>query len=211
MIKRINRKRRINKNRDGIAVTECALCVPLIIMFTLFSIEVCSVLFLKETITLAAYEGSRIGIQRGGTDANARTRITQLLDERGVTYKDDAVVEFSDPSFSIDPLDHFDYLPSSFPWKSKSPNCIENVVQQWRLCGRKVRHSNGFCNTFAAQNRYDLPFHHFVILFGMGPHSPSCGAEGAQPPSDFAEERMRETPLLAQLDGREVWALLLTE
>lgn len=99
MIKRINRKRRINKNRDGIAVTECALCVPLIIMFTLFSIEVCSVLFLKETITLAAYEGSRIGIQRGGTDANARTRITQLLDERGVTYKDDAVVEFSDPSF----------------------------------------------------------------------------------------------------------------
>lgn len=104
---RINRKRRKRHDRNGIAVTECALCVPLIIMFTLFSIEVCSVLFLKETITIAAYEGSRIGVQRGGTDENAGLRITQLLDERGVTYSRKDVVEISTPTFDrADALEH---------------------------------------------------------------------------------------------------------
>lgn len=97
MFKIKNRKRK-HGQRSGIAVTECALCVPLIIMFTLFCIEVCTVLFLKETVTLAAYEGSRIGIQRGGTDDNVVNRITGLLDERGVNYSSNAI-KISNPSF----------------------------------------------------------------------------------------------------------------
>jgi len=93
-----NFRRRNRNDREGIAVTECALCIPLIIMFTLFAIEVSTVLFLKETITIAAYEGSRIGIQRGGTDVNVENRIKGLLKERGVSFGSD-VVEISDPSF----------------------------------------------------------------------------------------------------------------
>lgn len=103
-MKFINRRNR--KDRDGIAVTECALCIPLIIMFTLFAIEVSTVLFLKETITIAAYEGSRIGIQRGGTDVNVENRIKNLLKERGVSFGSD-VVEISNPSFNTaDALEH---------------------------------------------------------------------------------------------------------
>jgi hypothetical protein len=88
---------RQNQKRKGTAATECALCLPIIILFTLFSIEVCSVMFLKEAITIAAYEGGRVGIQRGGTDANVEFRVMEFLNERGIAYSDPVTI--SDPGF----------------------------------------------------------------------------------------------------------------
>ncbi|MEM7312245.1 MAG: TadE family protein [Planctomycetota bacterium] len=83
-------KRRRNQ-RKGLATVECVMCLPLIILITFGTIDVCSAMFLKESITLAAYEASRVGIPRGGTDALATTRAQQVMDERGIIYESGAV------------------------------------------------------------------------------------------------------------------------
>ena len=59
--------------RDGVATTECAIAIPIILLFTLVTIDICTIIYLKESVTIAAYEGSRVGIQRGGTDALAES------------------------------------------------------------------------------------------------------------------------------------------
>ena len=93
------------RKRDGIAATECALVIPIIFVFTLFTIEMCTIMFLKEAVTIAAYEGARVGIQRGGTDALAEYRIEEFLDERGITYGSPVTIE--DPGFDdADELEH---------------------------------------------------------------------------------------------------------
>ncbi len=84
-------------DRGGVAVSECALCIPIIVVFTIFAIEVCGVIFLKEAVTIAAYEGARVGIQRGGTNANVEFRIQQFLDERGIVYDDPVTIQ--EPGF----------------------------------------------------------------------------------------------------------------
>ena len=55
-------------------------------------------MFLRETITIAAYEGARVGIQRGNTNEMVEFRIREVLDERGVAYNAN-VVTFSSPGF----------------------------------------------------------------------------------------------------------------
>lgn len=93
------------KNREGIAATECALVIPIIFAFTLFTIEMCTIMFLKEAVTIAAYEGARVGIQRGGTDALVEFRIEEFLDERGISHANAVTIE--DPGFDdADELEH---------------------------------------------------------------------------------------------------------
>ena len=65
--------------------------------------ETCSAIFLKEQVTIAAYEGGRVGIQRQSTDALVKQRIQAFLDERGIAYDGDEVVTISVPGFDTAP------------------------------------------------------------------------------------------------------------
>ena len=85
------------RRRKGVAATECALLIPIIFAFTLFTIEICTILFLKEAVTIAAYEGARVGIQRGGTDAAVEFRVEEFLTERGIAFSNPVTV--ADPGF----------------------------------------------------------------------------------------------------------------
>jgi Flp pilus assembly protein TadG len=84
--------------RSGTAVTECAICLPLVMLISLATIDVSSALFLKESLTIAAYEGARVGALRGGTNASARGRISEILDSRGIQYQESSIT-FSAPGF----------------------------------------------------------------------------------------------------------------
>ncbi|MEM7477200.1 MAG: TadE family protein [Planctomycetota bacterium] len=86
-------------SRSGIATIECLICLPVLLTITFGTIELCAAMFLKETLTIAAYEGARVGVQSGGTDAEAISRIEQVLDERGIVY-DGSAITFSSPSFN---------------------------------------------------------------------------------------------------------------
>lgn len=65
----------------------------------LFTIEICTVLFLQETLTIAAYEGARIGVQRSNTNEMVMFRVREVLEDRGITAGNNPVT-FSDPDFN---------------------------------------------------------------------------------------------------------------
>lgn len=73
-------------HRAATATVEVAICLPVLMTLTLATIDLCSLFFLKETVSIAAYEGARRGINRGGTSAAATARVQEVLDERGITY-----------------------------------------------------------------------------------------------------------------------------
>lgn len=87
------------KSRRGVATTELAVCLPILMIIIVGVNEVCSALYLKEQVTIAAYEGSRIGVQRGSTNDMVTGYIIGFLEERGINYNEDSVVQISTPSF----------------------------------------------------------------------------------------------------------------
>lgn len=85
--------------RSGVASVELALILPALIALTIGTIDICTMIFLKETAVLAAYEGSRRGVARGRTNADVTSRVLEFLDERGVNYDSGSVVSIGSPGF----------------------------------------------------------------------------------------------------------------
>jgi Flp pilus assembly protein TadG len=79
------------RNRSGVASVEFALVLPALIALTIGTMDVCSMMFLKETAVLAAYEGARTGVGRGKTNEDVVKRVTEFLDERNVIYDSNVV------------------------------------------------------------------------------------------------------------------------
>lgn len=93
--------------RKGAASVELAFCLPVLFFLTFGTIDVCTMLFLNESASLAAYEGARRGVGRGYNNADANDRILEFLDERGIAYDAGNVVQFSTPGFDgADTLEH---------------------------------------------------------------------------------------------------------
>lgn len=95
--------RRRNRARSGLATVECALSLPVLLTFTIATMDVCSAIFLKEAITIAAYEGARAGAEQGATNSIATSRVKSLLDQRTITYNNANVVTISSPGFDTAP------------------------------------------------------------------------------------------------------------
>ncbi|EMI52105.1 transporter [Rhodopirellula sallentina SM41] len=92
--------------RAATATAEVAICLPVLMTLTLATIDLCSVFFLKETVSIAAYEGARRGVNRGGTNAAAIARVREVLTERGVQFGGDAV-SFEDATYDdAETLEH---------------------------------------------------------------------------------------------------------
>ncbi len=90
---------RKHRARKATAAVEFAIFLPLLLTLTFGTIDLCSLLYLKESVTLAAYEGARQGIGRGHTNANCTARLMDFLDERGIDYNTANVVSYSSPGF----------------------------------------------------------------------------------------------------------------
>lgn len=72
-------------HRRAVATSECALILPLVLLVTFSTIEVCVAAFLKESATIAAYEGARVAIRKDATITDVRNRVTAVLNDRGVS------------------------------------------------------------------------------------------------------------------------------
>ncbi len=96
----IRHRSRKRRQRRGTAAIEFAFIVPVLIVLTLGTIDLCSMMFLKESVTLAACEGARRGIGRDRTDADVVARVTEFLDERNINYDSGSVVNISSPGFT---------------------------------------------------------------------------------------------------------------
>ena len=64
----IKRKKRSQRQRKGAAVVEFAVCLPVIVLIVFGAIEAANLLFLKQTLVQAAYEGAKVAIVSGDTE-----------------------------------------------------------------------------------------------------------------------------------------------
>ena len=70
--------------RKGIAVTELAICLPVLALTIFGSIEMCNVIHLKQTLIEAAYEGALVGSQPRATEAVVLARVQNVLTARAI-------------------------------------------------------------------------------------------------------------------------------
>lgn len=81
------------RQRKGTATAELAVCLPLILVLIFGGIEAANGIFLKQGLTVAAYETAKMATTVGYTIAEANTRGEQILAARG----------FSGATITIDP------------------------------------------------------------------------------------------------------------
>lgn len=128
--KQMRNIKRSTATKRGIATSELAFCLPIIVVLTLGVLETCTVIFLKESITIGAYEGARVGIRKQGTDAMVSQKVSDFLDSRGVTYESD-FLEISDPGFNdAEALEHVT-VTVNVP-------CDGNTFTGWIFTGRYI-------------------------------------------------------------------------
>jgi Flp pilus assembly protein TadG len=84
MKKKSLRRRRFSKQRRGTAVAEFAVCLPIIALFVFATIEACLMIYLKQTCTIAAYEGSRTALLPGALASDVTADVNQILADRNV-------------------------------------------------------------------------------------------------------------------------------
>jgi Flp pilus assembly protein TadG len=73
---------------------ETALLLPLLVLLAFGSIELSNMIFMKQSLSIAAYEGARAATKPGATADQANTRIREVLAARNlsaytVTYTTD--------------------------------------------------------------------------------------------------------------------------
>lgn len=91
------RLRRSRRRVRGVAAVELALCLPILLTITWMTIVACSLIHLRHSLTLAAYEGARTAIVKGATNADVTEAADWVLGERGVT---NAAVTISAPDIT---------------------------------------------------------------------------------------------------------------
>ena len=70
--------------RAGAAIVELAVCLPVFVLLVFASMEACSMIFLRQAITAAAYEGARVAARNGSTESQALARCNEILRIRNV-------------------------------------------------------------------------------------------------------------------------------
>jgi len=67
----------------GVAAAELAVCLPVVVLLVIGTIEACSAIFLKQSLTVAAYEGVRTAVL-DGTPGSVQAACKQILTDRKV-------------------------------------------------------------------------------------------------------------------------------
>lgn len=77
--------------RRGAAVVEFAVCLPILVLLVFGSIEATSLIFLKQSLQTAAYEGARQAVKQGALTAEVSRVAEDILDSRQIQ---DATITF---------------------------------------------------------------------------------------------------------------------
>lgn len=73
-----------SQKRKAAAIIELAVCLPLLVLVTLGTIEACAMLFLKQTLSIAAFEGARLGVVQGSESFNVEAQSQLILTDHAV-------------------------------------------------------------------------------------------------------------------------------
>jgi Flp pilus assembly protein TadG len=70
--------------RRAASVVELAVCLPVIFLLMMGSLEVCGTVFLREGLNIAAYEGAVVAARKNSTTASVTARVNAILTARNV-------------------------------------------------------------------------------------------------------------------------------
>lgn len=70
--------------RSGVAATEFAVCLPVLLLILLGTVECCTMLFLQQSLAAAAYEAGHTALRPDATSADARATAEAILADRDV-------------------------------------------------------------------------------------------------------------------------------
>jgi Flp pilus assembly protein TadG len=74
----------IAQPRQGVAAAELAICLPLLVMLVMASIEACTMIHLNHSLTITSYEGVRVAINYDGTNSAVLDRCNEIINEREI-------------------------------------------------------------------------------------------------------------------------------
>ena len=80
--RRCSKKSRATPQRWGAAAVEFAVCLPVIVLVVLGSIEGASLLFLRQALVQSAYEGVKVAIKETAVEADVINIATAVTDGR---------------------------------------------------------------------------------------------------------------------------------
>ncbi len=72
-------------NRRASVLTELAICLPVLTLLVLGSIDIANTIHLKHSVTLAAYEAAQTSTCQGGTETQGRTKGMAILTDRSIS------------------------------------------------------------------------------------------------------------------------------
>ncbi len=104
--------------RPGVAAAELAVCLPVIVLLLLATVEACSMVFVKQSLTVAAYEGVRTAIAENATADKVIAACDQILHDRHV---ENAVV-------TVDPADIASLVPGDYVDVTVTAPCDANSI-----------------------------------------------------------------------------------
>lgn len=81
---RLNFRRQITKKRRAAALVEFAVCLPVIMLLILGSMETTSAIFVRQALTTSAYEGIREAIRTKASTADAVAKAQAVLTSRQI-------------------------------------------------------------------------------------------------------------------------------
>jgi Flp pilus assembly protein TadG len=67
-----------------VAASEFAVCLPVLILLVLGTIESCTMIFLKQSLTVGAYEGIRTALEDGATVSDIESTCQAVFRDRRV-------------------------------------------------------------------------------------------------------------------------------
>lgn len=70
--------------RNGTAAVELAVCLPVILVLTLATLQACAMFYLRQTLSVAAYEGARRAVGYRAQEADVRSACEGVLADRKV-------------------------------------------------------------------------------------------------------------------------------
>ncbi len=88
----IGRRNGLPSRRKGVAAVEFAVTAGLAFFFFFASLEFCRVAMMRHTVQNAMYEGARVGIVPGATQADVEQTTRRILSSIGVN---DATIDIS--------------------------------------------------------------------------------------------------------------------
>jgi Flp pilus assembly protein TadG len=111
------RTQRKLRNRRGAALVEFAVVSPLFVAILLGTIEACSMVFLRQSVEMAAYEASRVAIVTQTKTDQVQQAAKNVLDSRKVK---DYTIKITPTDFQGAPYGSFIQVEVTAPCSSNS-------------------------------------------------------------------------------------------